>query len=337
MLERLPRLPPQPAPWSRPRRCSRAARRRRRAPTLGARDPIGRPRGRWTASRSRITAHPLLQGTLIDAAGTSDGAGRPPQEPDRTTTSRRPSPPCASGPTRFAGAASTSAARRSSARRSCWPTASRRSSATAGGWRWSGCSLIGLVTLTATRSLWWAVVPILAGWVVWLATETILATLEHQALPLRRAAGRPDHRPDDARGQPPGDPLPRRPPTHGRRPHAPPARPSAPSPSPILWCALTGAIGYGALMTSNVVPIQPVRRDPRRLHAGRRPADDGDLARGDAAAVPAGNPRSGRARPRATSAAPGPADRRWVCSPPRAGRLRRRRGRAADRRRACRG
>ena len=26
--------------------------------------------------------------------------------------------------------------------------------------------------------------------------------------------------------------------------------------SPVLWCAVTGAIGYGALVTSNVVPIR---------------------------------------------------------------------------------
>ena len=41
-----------------------------------------------------------------------------------------------------------------------------------------GMVLIGLVTLSAVRSLWWALVPILAGWVVWLATETILATFD---------------------------------------------------------------------------------------------------------------------------------------------------------------
>jgi hypothetical protein len=29
-----------------------------------------------------------------------------------------------------------------------------------------GMFLIGVVTLTATRSLWWAVVPIVAGWTV---------------------------------------------------------------------------------------------------------------------------------------------------------------------------
>ena len=41
----------------------------------------------------------------------------------------------------------------------------------------AGMVLIGLVTLSATQSLWWAVVPILAGWTVWLAAETVLATL----------------------------------------------------------------------------------------------------------------------------------------------------------------
>src|SRR5262249_41637944 len=39
-----------------------------------------------------------------------------------------------------------------------------------------GMALIGLVTLSAVHSLWWAIVPIMAGWVVWLATETIMAT-----------------------------------------------------------------------------------------------------------------------------------------------------------------
>ena len=35
-----------------------------------------------------------------------------------------------------------------------------------------------------------------------------------------------------------------------------PARPWRRSPCPILWCAITGAVGYGALITSNVVPIR---------------------------------------------------------------------------------
>ena len=39
-----------------------------------------------------------------------------------------------------------------------------------------GMALIGLVTLTATRSLWWAIIPILSGWLVWLGAEWVLAT-----------------------------------------------------------------------------------------------------------------------------------------------------------------
>ena len=39
-----------------------------------------------------------------------------------------------------------------------------------------GMILIGVVTLSAVHSLWWAIVPMIAGWVIWLATEAILAT-----------------------------------------------------------------------------------------------------------------------------------------------------------------
>ena len=53
-----------------------------------------------------------------------------------------------------------------------------------------GMILIGVVTLSAVQSLWWAIVPMLAGWVVWLATEAILATLQYQAVALGRPAGR---------------------------------------------------------------------------------------------------------------------------------------------------
>ena len=76
--------------------------------------------------------------------------------------------------------------------------------------------LIGVVTLSAVRSIWWAIVPMLAGWVIWLATEEVLVAVRHPAVALGRPAGGADHRADDARGQPPGDPLPRRPPPRGR-------------------------------------------------------------------------------------------------------------------------
>ena len=119
-----------------------------------------------------------------------------------------------------------------------------------------GMILIGVVTLSAVHSLWWAIVPMLAGWVIWLATEAILATLQHQAVALGRPAGGPDHRPDDAGGQPPGDPLSRRSPPRGRPAPGRPRDALAAVAAPIVWTAITGAIGYGALVTSDVVPIQ---------------------------------------------------------------------------------
>ena len=70
-----------------------------------------------------------------------------------------------------------------------------------------GMLLIGVVTLSAVQSLWWAIVPMLAGWVIWLATEAILATFHIKLSLSGGSAGRPDHRADDAGGQPPGDPL----------------------------------------------------------------------------------------------------------------------------------
>ena len=41
-----------------------------------------------------------------------------------------------------------------------------------------GMVLIGLVMLSATQSLWWALVPLMAGWTVWLATSWVLATFD---------------------------------------------------------------------------------------------------------------------------------------------------------------
>ncbi len=41
-----------------------------------------------------------------------------------------------------------------------------------------GMTLIFFVTLSAVRSLWWALVPIVAGWLVWLATEAVALGLQ---------------------------------------------------------------------------------------------------------------------------------------------------------------
>ncbi len=118
-----------------------------------------------------------------------------------------------------------------------------------------GMILIGVVTLTATRSLWWAVVPILSGWAVWLATEWGMATFGLKlslsggplvaqiiVLTMPAASHLAIHFRDERRK---GLPL-----TEAAR------NTLAAVSSPILWCAITGAIGYGALATSNVAPIR---------------------------------------------------------------------------------
>ena len=118
-----------------------------------------------------------------------------------------------------------------------------------------GMILIGIVTLGATRSLWWALVPILSGWAVWLATEWLMATFDLRlslsggplvaqiiVLTMPAASHLAIHFRDERRK---GLPL-----LDAAR-----ATLAAVS-SPILWCAITGAIGYGALATSNVEPIR---------------------------------------------------------------------------------
>lgn len=118
-----------------------------------------------------------------------------------------------------------------------------------------GMLLIGVVTLSAVRSLWWALVPLVAGWVVWLATEAILAALNLKlslsggplvaqiiVLTMPAASHLAIHFRDDRRRE--ADPRVA-------------ARTTLRAVSaPIFWCAVTGAIGYGALVTSDVVPIQ---------------------------------------------------------------------------------
>ena len=118
-----------------------------------------------------------------------------------------------------------------------------------------GMVLIGVVTLSAVHSLWWAIVPMLAGWVIWLATETILATFNIKlslsggplvaqiiVLTMPAASHLAIHFRDD------------------RRREADPRRAAgatlASVAAPIFWTALTGAIGYGALVTSTVMPIR---------------------------------------------------------------------------------
>ena len=117
-----------------------------------------------------------------------------------------------------------------------------------------GMLLIGLVTLSATQSLWWSLVPILAGWVVWLATETILSVFHLKlslsggplvaqiiVLTMPAASHLAIHFRDERRREA----------NAWQAAHATIRAVWA----PIFWCAVTGAIGYGALITSDVVPI----------------------------------------------------------------------------------
>lgn len=118
-----------------------------------------------------------------------------------------------------------------------------------------GMLLIGLVTLTATRSLWWAAVPLIAGWTTWLGTETILGLLDLRlslssgplvaqiiVLTMPAASHLALHFRDDLRR------------TADRRAAAEETLRFVSE--PILWCALTATVGYAALVSSNVVPIR---------------------------------------------------------------------------------
>jgi predicted RND superfamily exporter protein len=118
-----------------------------------------------------------------------------------------------------------------------------------------GMLLIGAVTLIATRSIWWALVPLIAGWTVWLATSTLLGALDLKlslssgpmiaqiiVLTMPAASHLALHFRDDLRRM------------ADRRDAA---RETLQIVSePIFWCALTTTIGYGALATSNVMPIR---------------------------------------------------------------------------------
>src|SRR5207245_3098255 len=114
---------------------------------------------------------------------------------------------------------------------------------------------VGLGPRSAVRSLWWALVPIVAGWVVWLATEAILAGLNLKlalsggplvaqiiVLTMPAASHLAIHFRDDRRRE--ADPR-----------HAARVTMAAVA-APIAWTAITGAIGYGALVTSAVMPVR---------------------------------------------------------------------------------
>jgi uncharacterized protein len=205
------------------------------------------------ALKAKVTTHPLFVGTVIDPSGTSTAVvvrlkPMAEQEPKETVLALR--------------ARADAFARKHSLARPALVgppvlLADGYNAIEIDGQRlaWAGMGLIGLVTLSATHSIWWAIVPLLAGWVVWLATETILATLNLKlslsggplvaqiiVLTMPAASHLAIHFRDERRREP-------------ERRRASIATLEAVT-APIIWCAITGAIGYGALLTSNVVPIR---------------------------------------------------------------------------------
>ncbi len=118
-----------------------------------------------------------------------------------------------------------------------------------------GMVLIALVTLAAVHSVWWALVPMIAGWTIWLATEWILHVFHIKlslsggplvaqiiVLTMPAASHLAIHFRDDRRREKSAEAA-------GRTALRAVAL-------PIVWTAITGAIGYGALVTSVLVPIQ---------------------------------------------------------------------------------
>jgi predicted RND superfamily exporter protein len=205
------------------------------------------------ALKARITRHPLFLGTLIDASGTTTSVIVRLQKTHqhnvvKTTADLRRladnfaarhslSRPAVVGPPILLGDGFAAI-----------EVDGRRLSVV-------GMILIGVVTLTAVRSLWWAIVPILAGWVIWLGAEALLASLDIKltlsggplvaqiiVLTMPAASHLAIHFRDNRRREP--DP---------RRAARSTLRAVT---APIFWTAITGAIGYGALVTSDVVPIR---------------------------------------------------------------------------------
>ena len=118
----------------------------------------------------------------------------------------------------------------------------------------AGLALIGLVMLTVTRSLWWAIIPILAGWTVWRAAETAMGMLGLKlslsggplvaqiiVLTMPAASHLAVHFRDALR--------------HGEDRYSAAKNAMRSVARPIFWTSATGAVGYAALLTSNVVPV----------------------------------------------------------------------------------
>ncbi|HZW30875.1 MAG TPA: MMPL family transporter [Isosphaeraceae bacterium] len=205
------------------------------------------------ALRKRLTRHPLFLGTLIDARGTTTAV----VARLRKTNQHNVIATVAA----LRDAADAFAARHRLGRPAVVGPpvllADGFSAIEVDGRRLAviGMILIGVVTLSAVRSVWWAIVPMLAGWVIWLATEEVLAgsgiklalsggplVAQIIVLTMPAASHLAIHFREDRRRE--ADP---------RRA----ARATLGSvAAPIAWTAITGAIGYGALVTSDVMPVR---------------------------------------------------------------------------------
>jgi predicted RND superfamily exporter protein len=221
-------------------------------PTIGAAVRSADARGR-AALRRRMVAHPLFEGTVIDARGEFTALVARLKAPEQHDVK--------------VSVAALRAKADAFAKKHNLPTpaVSGPPVLLADGFiaieqdgrnlALAGMLLIGLVTLSATRSVWWAVVPLLAGWLVWLSTETVLSLLHLKlslsggplvaqivVLTMPAASHLALHFRDD---------------TRRLQDHREAATLTMRAVTgPILWCAATGAIGYGALLTSNVVPVR---------------------------------------------------------------------------------
>ncbi len=118
-----------------------------------------------------------------------------------------------------------------------------------------GMALIVIVTFTAVRSPWWALAPAIAGWGVWLGTEALLA---HFQIKLALSGG-PVAAQIIVLTMPAASHLAVHFRDHRRRfgdARAAAAATLEAVMAPIAWTAITGAIGYAALVTSDVMPVR---------------------------------------------------------------------------------
>jgi len=202
--------------------------------------------------QTRITQHPLFVGTLVDKSGKTCSivvrlAPMEEQDPKQTVSQLRaatdsfaqkhglPRPALVGPPVLLADGFSAI------------NLDSRRLAI-------AGLGLIGVVMLSVTCSLWWTLVPVLAGWTVWLAAETAMSLLGLKlslsggplvaqiiVLTMPAASHLAVHFRDALRkGQ-------------DRRSAAREALQAVAG--PIFWTSTTGTVGYAALLTSHVVPV----------------------------------------------------------------------------------